>query len=474
MIPLVFALLLAQEKAVVEGIVVNALTGEPLKKARVTLNLDGITSYEVLSGDQGKFRFEGFAPETYELLAERQGFLDESQGWMDVAAGEHVKDVVLRMTPQSAVAGKVLDDDGDPVPGAGVLVERTIHIDGRAIVFERQKRVADDEGYFFAGSLPAGRYQITLTPPERDASNGPQEDFVRTEDPIPVDVRTGATVRNVEVRIRKGRVFRIAGRVANWPSFGIPVELMPAGTLARPQEGAFAFHGVAPGNYFLSDFAHRICPVPVTVSDHDLDRQLLEFVPIPTIAGTIRIEGKGRFAEPPAVFFQAVPKGTRYDAEAKADGTLAGVSLRPGKYTLDYRLPNGFYVKSVQFNHQPADRTLDVTSCTGGTLEIVVAPNPATLTATVPDAKTVKVTLWNEATLKTGETDDGSITFANLAPGEYRILAWEKVNDEYLEIPEFLDRFDAAKITLTEAAHPTVEVKLIPKSASDAEIAKLQ
>ena len=40
--------------------------------------------------------------------------------------------------------------------------------------------------------------------------------------------------------------------------------------------------------------------------------------------------------------------------------------------------------------------------------------------------------------------------------------------------PEFRARFDAQKVTLAEGEHQNVEVKLIPKSASDAEIAKLQ
>jgi hypothetical protein len=40
-------------------------------------------------------------------------------------------------------------------------------------------------------------------------------------------------------------------------------------------------------------------------------------------------------------------------------------------------------------------------------------------------------------------------------------------------IHEFRARFDAQKITVTEGAAVTVEVKPIPKSAVDAEIAKL-
>jgi hypothetical protein len=85
------------------------------------------------------------------------------------------------------------------------------------------------------------------------------------------------------------------------------------------------------------------------------------------------------------------------------------------------------------------------------------------------------VTLWSDATLNDVTTDDsGAVSFANLAPGEYRILAWQKIDREYTRIREFLGRFEAQKITLTEGLHQNIEVKLIPKSVSDAEIAKLQ
>jgi hypothetical protein len=80
-----------------------------------------------------------------------------------------------------------------------------------------------------------------------------------------------------------------------------------------------------------------------------------------------------------------------------------------------------------------------------------------------------------DATLNNVTTDDsGVVSFANLAPGEYRILAWQKVDREYTRIREFLARFDAQKITLIEGSHENVVVKVNPKSVSDAEVTKLQ
>jgi hypothetical protein len=484
MIHLCFMLLLAQtasrEKAIVEGSIVNAVTNEPLKKARVTLS-DGNIGLEVVSGDRGKFRFEGIEPEVYQIMAERPGFLAAvNEGWMEITAGEHVEDVIIKMTPQSAIAGHVVDEDGDPVPGARVLVEHKIHANSRTIVLYREEKVADEEGYFFAGALPAGRYSLTLTPPERDPSKpgrpGPEEYFVRTEDPIPVEVATGATTRNVEARIRRGRVFRIRGRVSNWPHPGIPVQLMPTGSWARiDKDNAFAFQDVAPGSYLINASSRLGCPVPVTVSDHDVDGLAVEFTPGPTVAGRIKMEGEGHLQTEPVIELQIGAGGPISTIGAKADGTFEATNLKPDKYTVDYTAPDGFYVKSIQFNHQPSrDHVIDLASCTGGTLDIAVAPNAATVSAKVRDAKNVKVTLWSDSVSKSREAEDGTVTFKNLAPGEYRILAWEQVDDKYVEIPEFRSSFDAQNISVSEGSHETIELRIISKSTSDAEVAKLQ
>ena len=70
--------------------------------------------------------------------------------------------------------------------------------------------------------------------------------------------------------------------------------------------------------------------------------------------------------------------------------------------------------------------------------------------------------------------EDGAVAFRNLAPGEYRILAWEDVDERFVAIPEFRDRFDAQIVRVTEGSRKNIEAKVISKSASDGEIAKLQ
>ncbi len=486
---LIFALLLGQEKAIVEGTVVNAMTNEPLRKAHVLLEGEK-TRYAVVSGNEGKFRFEGLEPGDYTPEAQRTGFLDSNdESEIGLAAGEHVKDVVIKMTPQGLIAGHVIDEDGDPVPGLIVKATRTIHVNGQPVVLGIEQGYTDKEGYFLVAELQAGRYYLSVEPDrhEREVLQpghpGTEEQFVPTDDLVPRDIPSGAALRNIEIHIRKAAVFRIRGRVSNPPKDPVGIRLVhPDGDLrpndpqANLQDGAFEFAGIPPGNFVLNfEHGNSFCHIPVTIADRDIDGIVAELAPASArIEGTIKIDGGGHLTKPPTLLLagnMGVTPGV-----IKEDGTFEWTNLAPRRYTLIWAPPNDFYRKSIQFKHQPlTDGIIDLRSGASTTLDIVVAPNAATINATVPEGKNIRVTLWSDVTLNNSTTDDnGAVSFTNLAPGEYRILAWQKIDREYTQIREFLTRFEAQKITLTEGSHENVQVKLIPKSTSDAEIAKLQ
>ena len=63
----------------------------------------------------------------------------------------------------------------------------------------------------------------------------------------------------------------------------------------------------------------------------------------------------------------------------------------------------------------------------------------------------------------------------NLAPGEYRVAAWEDIEPGLVQNPDFRERFEstAIKATLTESSNTTVEMKVIPRDTILAEIGKL-
>ena len=94
--------------------------------------------------------------ESIGLTAQRQGFFSderkrEYQPMFEVAAGEHVKNMPVRLMPAAVVSGEVLDEYNDPVQDVEIrllviqmkLGQMYLRIAGKAITDDRgQYRVA--------------------------------------------------------------------------------------------------------------------------------------------------------------------------------------------------------------------------------------------------------------------------------------------------------------------------------------------
>ena len=99
-------------------------------------------------------------------------------------------------------------------------------------------------------------------------------------------------------------------------------------------------------------------------------------------------------------------------------------------------------------------------------------------------AKETLLTLWQSADetgapefIRSFRTDEsGNFRFASLAPGEYRIAAWEQVDGGLVSNPDFRKQFESSAVTvkLQENSRENVEVKVIPFDAIEAEAAKIQ
>jgi hypothetical protein len=75
----------------------------------------------------------------------------------------------------------------------------------------------------------------------------------------------------------------------------------------------------------------------------------------------------------------------------------------------------------------------------------------------------------------TNTDSNGAFTIRNLAPGDYKVLAWEDAEPALAMDPDFRKRFDshAGSVTLKDNSREPVEVKLLAKDAIDSEATKL-
>ncbi len=134
-----------QQLASVKGVVTNSVTGDPLRKAFVRLYATtGNVLLPAATDEQGRFVFQNLKSGAYRMEGEHAGFIQSSLAdatgtpvLLRLAAGE-TAEVTLKLTPQAAISGRVLDSDGDVWVHAEIEVYRSM--------FRRGKRQLELEG----------------------------------------------------------------------------------------------------------------------------------------------------------------------------------------------------------------------------------------------------------------------------------------------------------------------------------------
>lgn len=479
----------APEKSAITGRVVNASTGGPLKKAAVwleafsaTRGVNGertVTLPATVTDAEGRFTLDQLPPGDYLLAAKRVGYLDQGYGAsaplvvgppLTVKPGETLRDIVIKLTPQSFVYGKVVDEDGDAITGARVEILKRGSVEVAAAE-------SQDDGSFVIGNLMPGRYFVRAEAAPLDEEPG-RERHVATYYPsspdassaTPVEVGAGAEVRNISIRLRKSRVFTIRGRVL--PAERVSLKLDESRTFGTAADGRFEFTGLQPGTYEIrtnSAVQTLVGRASVTISDGDVEDVVLRLSEGASIDGQVKGAAAGRVT---------VGEET---ADIKPDGSFELDGLVPALHPLEVSgLPEGSYVKAVNFSGAAIDDwKLDLTSGAGGELLILVSPDGGEISGTIANAPGVLVQVWPAGgdSARAVKTDvRGAFRIHSLPPGEYRVAAFQGLDDDLARDPQFRARFEssAATVKLSEKGRERVELKLIGRDAIAAEAAKLR
>src|SRR5581483_6055454 len=168
-------------KAALTGQVLNAVTGEPVKKFHMVLNNadaaeadQGSTpSLTVNTDAEGRFTFESVEPGSYRLAAQRNGFVTTEYGALGadrpgtvlVLASGHKLELTMKVVPLGAISGRVLDADGDAVSGAVVSAIRSFFANGKRAIERLNRARTNDLGEYRLYDLPPGRYFIAAAIP---------------------------------------------------------------------------------------------------------------------------------------------------------------------------------------------------------------------------------------------------------------------------------------------------------------------
>ena len=506
-----------KKSATVAGSVLRLDTGEPLKKARVTLQGHADEEFSVfsLTDEQGHFLFENVPPGSYVLEVSRNGYVDAPRAILTLAPGQSMTDLVFKLAHTAAISGHVFDEDGEPIAKAAVITYRASRRQGKEQEIGDDPVLTNDLGEFRIFDLAPGRYYIAVNfrPEDPFHRYTPTSDqklnagylpsyYPNTMDPAKaqaISVRPGDEIRSVEFFLRASRFVTVRGRVicaipGNSAASG-SVSLKPQGPgLAqalqgindnfRVRDGSFVLLNVPRGSYDLtasirsgeSDEWH-LARRQLEVGNSDLDGVTITISRGVDISGRLKLEGAPA-SDPTGlhVSLQSLGEDQPYISQptVRPDGTFQFKNVPEGSYrpvTHLYGPAEKFFLKSARYGSATiTDAGFTVQSGADLSLELTMSSRVAQLSGVVLDAHSLPVTgvavvlipdpphRGVDEKYKATTTDqNGKFTLDGLTPGDYKVFSWDSVDESEEQYGD--DWFDPEWLKPYEAKGESVHLE---------------
>lgn len=160
--------LLQQPSARVDGTVVDATNGMPLKDAQVLLLVPSQSRYRrVVTDSAGVFSFDDVAPGDTVLMVSRDGYLGSR---MTESVSPNVRNSRrITLTAAPSISGRIYDSDRQPAPNVEVQLLRDAYdaLGARTLELLDPKLAVktDEQGEYRIQSFPPGDYYLRAAYP---------------------------------------------------------------------------------------------------------------------------------------------------------------------------------------------------------------------------------------------------------------------------------------------------------------------
>jgi protocatechuate 3,4-dioxygenase beta subunit len=260
--------------ATIRGRIVAADTGQPLRRAKVTVSrgerTDPAGNQTATTDADGRYTIADVLPGKYTLSVFRSGYLPMQYGQrrpleaprlLEVTGNAVIDRADFALQRMAVISGRITDERGEPVAGVLVLPMRSVYVDGRRQLAAQQSAAGfnvrtDDTGRYRISSLVPGSYVLMAT--ARDTwtvqSGGnvvkgfAPTFFPGTTDVVrarPVTVAYAEQKGDVNFSLMPVRTVRVSGTALD--SQGKPLAGRRIG-LTQPLRGAGGGGGFAVGN----------------------------------------------------------------------------------------------------------------------------------------------------------------------------------------------------------------------------------
>jgi protocatechuate 3,4-dioxygenase beta subunit len=428
-----------KEPGRIEGTVVLATSGGPVRKAQVNIfSQERRTPLMAATNEEGKFVFERVPAGDYRINVNHSRFvgIDESgrsretSRRISVAEGQLVKGLVFKMMPGAVVTGRVLDEYGEPQPRANVNVQRYVFRQGKKQLMPMSSGQSDDRGEYRLFGVPPGRYYLSVHYEDHQWARsvqpaGAQESsyppvyypgVLETEMAMVLDLRAGEERQGIDFRLVRDRAVRIKGRVMEGgkPARETVVMLVQKGLIdfggmknqpVDSNTGEFEFSGVRPGTYTL--VARKMGAGPeealvgrteASVGPSNVEGLVIALSTGTNVPGQVVIEGDNAAPIPfeektTRVFLEPSDRvgffGGYSPGLVKADGSFELRRVTGGTYRARLMpVPDGGYLAGAMFGDQDVTgQEFEILPGMQGPLKIRIRMAAATITGMAKDDK---------------------------------------------------------------------------------------
>jgi hypothetical protein len=485
-----------------------------------------------ITDESGQYELDGMSPGRYRVGARQSGYLP--MGFDDPRSSvvgrpiaidaDGLNGVDITLPRLGTIAGRITDENGDPIEGAMVtIVEVRLEDGGRVLVPRAASAPSDDRGQYRVFGIEPGRYLVRAGPGD---PSGLLRFGLATGDQIPgyapslfpgtfavaqaahVDVGPSSSITGVDFPLVRTAMVTVAGRVftSDGQAFQGPLKMSPrsqreltaadsSGAIIYP-DGRFEFRDVAPGEYVISSSRGRrsstegeFGAVAVSVGAENVSG-----VSLTTSTGST-LRGRVTFDSAPAprardVVISTLPtdpdlaprRGELASSNPDADGVFALGGITGTRRLSVARLPAGWALKSITWNGvdvTDAPLRFGTAAQSTDTLEVLLTNRITQISGEVTDANGRRASnvavvafatdseRWYRGSrfVRYAALADGTFTIQGLPAGEYFLAAVARtrdLDDGAWQDGTILDRLTAgaARVSLADEQRLTQNLRI--------------